>query len=637
MSDQGACVGIAEVSGKDSAKTGLERRAVAILSVRHLPCLLALGAVLISLPALNAGLITDDFMHRAMLADDSASLRCLAEVGLAREGSGTLRETLADLFVVVDPERHFAAYRKYGILPWWTYEGYRVAHWRPVASLTHWLDYRLFPNTAWLMHLHSIFWFAAVVLLVAILYRRFIDVRWVAGLAGLLYLVNNDAYFPTMWLANRNLLISLFFGILTLIVYDRWRRDGWRAGSIATPLCLLASVLATEGGIATLAYLLAYEVTLGTGRPARRLLALAPSLLVVVLWRLFYDSQGYGAAGSGFYLDPVRQPLAFMAAAVERLPFLLAGQWTTLPPDLYGFLPSTGRMLLGGFLALIAVLVPLCLWPLFRRNRRMGFWLLGMVLAALPVCATIPMGRALLFVAIGAFGLIAECAGTWRRDAGRLRRGGRSGRWLAMMVMALLIAHLPLALAMRPGTLNLTGKVIKRLNRTAVIALYERYDPGQYLVMVNAPNPASLLWDAFGAAANDQPMPTGLRTLAPAFGPLEVLRTGPRRLVIRSLQGSLLDAQQGFALHRAFFFQRLSDVRGAGRPMAVGQRIALPGLIVEVLAVDETGSPSEAAFAFDVPLESRTLRWIHWDWRQQHFVVFRPPPVGQAVRLDGPF
>ena len=633
MSDQGVCVSIAE----DSAKAGLGRRAIAILSARHLPCLLALSAVLISLPALDAGLITDDTMHQAMLAGDSSTQERLAEVGLAREGSSTLREALADLFVVVDPDRHFKAYRDYGVLPWWTYGGYRVAHWRPVASPTHWLDYRLFPNTVWLMHLHSILWFAAAVLLAAILYRRFIDVRWIAGLAGLLYLVNNDAYFPTMWLANRNLLISVCFGILTLIVHDRWRRDGWKPGAILVPLCLLASVLATEGGVATFAYLLAYEMTLGTGRSARRLLALAPSLIVIVLWRLVYNSQGYGAAGSGFYLDPVRQPLAFMVAAVERLPFLLAGQWTTLPPDLYGFLPSAGRTVLTGLLALIAIVIPLCLWPLLERNRRMKFWLLGMILAALPICATIPMGRALLFVAIGAFGLIAECIGVWYQDADRLRRWGRSGRWLAMMVMALLIAHLPLALAMRPGTLNLTGKVINRLNRTAVIGLYERYESGQRLVIVNAPNPATLMWDPFWAAGTGQSLPAGLRTLAPGFGPLEVARTGPRRLVIRSLQRSLLTCRQEFHLHRVFLFSRLSDVRGVGHPMAAGQRITLPGLTVEVLAVDEAGSPSEAAFAFDVPLEDRTLRWIYWDWPRRHFVVFSPPPVGQVVRLDGPF
>ncbi len=631
--DRDACTGLAEVP----AKAGLWHRVVKLLAARNLPLLLALAAVLISLPILDVGLVTDDTMHQAVLTDDASSFERLAEIGLAREGSGTLRETMADLFVVVDPERHFEAYRNYGVLPWWTYEGYRVAHWRPAASLTHWLDYRLFPHTVWLMHLHSILWFAAAVFLVAILYRRLIDMRWIAGLAGLLYLVNNDAYFPTMWLANRNLLISLCFGVLTLIAYDRWRRQGWRPGAFLVPLCLLISLLATEGGIATLAYLFAYEVTLGSGRPVKRLLALVPALTIIVLWRLFYDSRGYGAAGSGFYLDPVRQPLAFMVAAAERLPFLLAGQWTTLPPDLYGFLPSTGRVLLGTLLAPIVILVPLCLWPLLRSNRRMAFWLVGMVLAAVPICATIPMGRSSLFVAIGALGLIAECVGLWRHDRDRLRRWGRPGRWLTAMVVVLLIAHLPLALALRGGVVNLTGKVVKRLNRTEVVALYEHYDPGQYLVIVNAPNPAALLWDVFRAAGNHQSLPAGLRTLAPGFGPLEVTRTGPKRLVVRSLQSSLLDGPQGLHLHRAFLFQQLGDVRGVDHPMAAGQQIALPGMTVEVLAGDETGSPVEAAFSFDVPLEDRNLRWIYWDWQRRHFVVFRPPPVGQTVRLEGPF
>jgi hypothetical protein len=294
-------------------------------------------------------------------------------------------------------------------------------------------------------------------------------------------------------------------------------------------------------------------------------------------------------------------------------------------------------MVLAGLLALIALLIPLCLWPLLRRNRRMKFWLVGMVLAALPICATIPMGRALLFVAIGAFGLIAECVGAWRRDADWLHRWGRSGRWLAMTVTVLLIAHLPLALALRPGTLNLTGKVISRLNRTAALDLRKDCDPGQYLVIVNAPNPATLTWDSFWAAGTGRSLPAGLRTLAPGFGPLEIARTGPRRLVVRSLRPSLLACRQEFRLHRVFLFSRLSDVRGVGHPMEPGQRITLPGVAVEVVAVDETGSPSEAAFTFDVPLEDPTLRWICWDWPRQHFADFRPPPVGRVVRLDGPF
>ena len=66
----------------------------------------------------------------------------------------------------------------------------------------------------------------------------------------MLYLLSDDSYFPTMWLANRNLLISLVFGLVTLILHDRWRTERWKAGAALSLLCFLACVLATEGGIA---------------------------------------------------------------------------------------------------------------------------------------------------------------------------------------------------------------------------------------------------------------------------------------------------------------------------------------------------------------------------------------------------
>ena len=614
--------------------TGYLRR---MLASRRFPMVLAAAAIVVSLPAVWTGLLTDDYVHRAALLGDSDAARPLVDVDLAPEGAGRLGPTLSDLFVVVDPNENLERLRTYGALPWWTYEGFRVAHWRPLASLTHWLDYRLFPNSIGLMHLHSILWFAAVVFAAALLYRRFIDVAWIAGLAGVLYLLNDDSYFPTMWLANRNLLISLVFGLVTLILHDCWRTDRWKPGAGLSLLCFLACVLATEGGIAIFAYLFAYEAVLAPGRRVRRLMALVPYLAVILGWRLFYNLQGYGAAGGGFYVDPVGQPTAFLAAVVKRIPFLLGGQWTTSPPELHSFLPPAGRPVLWCILALVVIVIPLVLLPLLRVNRRMRFWLLGMYGAALPVCATVPMGRALLFVAVGAFGLIAESLGAWFRRADEVCRVDRPRRLLRLLIVGLFVAHLPWAAVTRAFVPKAMAKMHRRLNKTLAIGLYLRLLPNQDLVIVNTPNPASFAYDPFWAVHHGKGLPAGVRVLAPGYGPLEISRTAARRLVIRSISGSLLDCQPGHRLHPVFFYRHLSDVRGTGRPLKAGTRITLPRMVVDVLAVDERGSPTEVAFEFEMDLEAHTLRWLWWDWESRHFVVFRPPPVGHGVCLPGPF
>jgi hypothetical protein len=604
---------------------------------RRWPIVLTLAAVVVSLPALKGGLLNDDYCQRALLVGPSPFLDRLSNVGLMPDGSGSLSTALADQFVAVDPEGNLKKLKAYGALPWWTCDDLRVAFWRPVASLTHWADHRLFPNSIELMHLHSILWFAAVVLAVCILYRRLIGPGWIAGLAALIYLLADFSYFPTMWLANRNVLISLFFGSVTLILHDRHRSQGSRRlGFVAAPACLLLSLLSAEAGIATMAYLLAYEVVLRRDRWADRVWALAPFVVVTIGWRTAYNVLGYGASGGGFYLDPVREPMRHALAVLDRAPFFLSGQWTTLPPEFYSMLSGTSQRILWGGLLLLAVAIPAAIWPFLRANRRARFWWTGMYLSVLPVCATVPMSRALVFIAVGAFGLVAEFVGGWQQKVDWVPTFGWRRRLIWALAVISLVGHLPWAVVRRAMVPKMTSRLERRVTRTMAIGLLS-WGRGGDLVLVNTPNPSAFLYDPFRNAYKGKPLPGGVRTLAPAFGALEVSRTQPRRLVVRAVSRSLLDCPDYGWLHFVFFYQRLSNVRGTDRPMQAGQRIVLPRMTVELMRVDDRGSPVEAAFDFPVPLEDSSLQWIYWDWRLRDYAVFRVPGIGEAVTLVGPF
>jgi hypothetical protein len=618
------------------------------LGSRRLPAVLVVVAVALSLPAVGRELLNDDYMQRAILAGPSPFVDRLAEKGLAPDGSGSLGPILSDLFVAVAPGKNLDALKAYGAVPWWTYEGYRVAFWRPAAALTHWLDYRLFPDRPVWMHLHSILWFAAVAWLVAALYRRFIDAAAVAGLAALLFVLEDSTFFPTMWIANRNLLICLFFGLLAILAHDRWRQDRWRPGALLAPLCVLLSVLSAEAGIATMAYLFAYEVALRSDRWRNRLLALAPAAGVIVLWRLLYNLLGYGASGGGFYFDPVREPLGYVLAFLQRAPFLLAGQWTTIPPELYSFSPPASRTVLWLILCVLTVLIPLILWPFVRLHRRARFWLLGMVLAAVPFCATLPMSRSLLFVAIGAFGLIAEFIAGWLADAWdesgsvpRVQVLYARPRWLwhlaRTLLILLVVVHIPFAAVARLMAPRVTGQMELRVARTMDLGTMQGLG-GQDLVIVNAPNPASFLYEPFLWSHGGQALPEGLRILAPGFGAVEVARPAANVLTVRSVSQSLFDCQQeGERLDFVFFYRVLSDVRGPGHPLKAGDRVRLERMTAQVQSVDGQGFPVEVAFEFEVPLEDPSLTWLWWDWDKHRYKAFTPPPVGGSMTLVGPF
>ncbi len=607
-----------------------------VLGSGYWPAVLTLAAVVASLPAVRTGPLTDDFLHRAILIGPSPCVDRLSEAGLPQEKSGSLLHALQNMYITVHPQENFGSLRAYGVLPWWTYEGFRVAFWRPVTAFTCWLDYRLFPESFESMHLHSILWFAAVVSAVAALYRRVAGVGWIAGLAALMYLLDDSSYFPTMWIANRNLLVSLFFAILTLIIHDRWRKGEWRPGAVLAPLCLFLSVLSSEAGIAVFAYLFAYEVALERGRLVRRVMALAPSIAVILVWRLLYNLQGYGANGGGFYFDPAREPLGYLLAVLYRLPFLLGGQWTTVPPELYGFAPPATRVVLWLFLTLVAVLIPVALLPLLRANRRAVFWLIGMYGAALPFCATIPMSRTLPFVAIGAFGLLAEFITGWLTRENWVPTTPWRRRMGGLLFTVLFLAHVPVAAASRIGAPRMTMRLQEKVAETMEIGSVEVSEQ-QDLIIVNTPNPACFLCDPFIRAHEARPLPRGIRMLTPGFGPLHVVRTGPRRLVIRSVAQSLFDCERGDRVDFVFFYHYLSDVRSRQHPLRVGQQISLPRMQVEILAVDERGFPVEVAFDFDVPLEDASLRWLQWDWDEDVYRPFDLPAVGGTADLVGPF
>ena len=215
--------------------------------------------------------------------------------------------------------------------PWWTSGDIRAAFWRPLSSATHWLDYTLWPYTPSLMHLHSVLWYVAAVVMIAALYRRMMGLTVAAGLAALLYAIDHTHGNVVGFLCNRNDLPALVFGAMCLLAHDRWRRERRLAWAIVAPVCLLTSLLFKEAGIATCAYLAGYELLLRDDRWSKRLSALVPCALTVLGWRVVWSGLGYGIRHIPLYVDPVTDPIQFIHAVIERAPLLLMAEWTFAP------------------------------------------------------------------------------------------------------------------------------------------------------------------------------------------------------------------------------------------------------------------------------------------------------------------
>jgi hypothetical protein len=467
------------------------------------------------------------------------------------------------------------------------------------------------------MHLHNLFWYGLFVAATALLYRRIMGPTLTAGVAALLFAIDDAHGTPAGWIANRNSLVAATFGISAVIAHDAWRRGGNRAGMILGPALFAGALFSKEEGIAGFAYLLAYALAFDPAGWRRGLLGVLPYVATILVWRTLRDGWGYGVANVGLYIDPLDEPVRFVTAALGRAPILLLGQWGGPPSDLSVLLGPRDRAILLAFALLFLAWLIAALVPLLKTDRTARFWALGMAFAAIPLCAIEPMDRLLTSVGPGAFGLLALF---WAAVFDPERRIG-SDRWrriarpLALLLVVIHLAIAPLALLFRSGN-PIGPRPIEQswYVRTPLGPEIE----GRTVVVVNARSPAHAGYLILQRAAWGMPMPGLIRVLAPAIPAVTIRRPDDRTLTIRPDGGYLR-----FALDRVFRSER--------REMALGERVTLTGMTAEVTELTPDGRPAEVAFHFDVPLEDESLIWL-CD-RGGTFEPFTPPEIGQSNRI----
>lgn len=520
-------------------------------------------------------------------------------------------------FLDGNPERTLTL-MDYGGLPWWTVPEAKGSFWRPLTILTHWLDYRLWPETAWLMHAHSIAWYALLVATVCTLYRRMMGATAVAGLAAILYAVDDAHSMPAAWLANRNAIIAAVFGVLAILSHDRWRRHGRHAHAVIALLLTMASLLAAEAGVGTCAYLAAYAVCLDRGTWYKRAATLLPCLVVLVIWRIFWAAGGHGVQELGLYIDPVREPLVFAVNLLQRVPLLLLGQWALPPSESAIILSQTHTTLLVLFGVIVIAMIAVILTPLLRLDAVARFWALGMMLAVVPICASFPANRQLLFVGIGGMGLMARFVAQVLLPGGTTAPNLVTRRPQRILAWALSVVHLgmaPIALAVLAAyPMGFQGLSDQLHVRTPLDPSVEQQD----LIIVNAPSVMHALYLSVQRELAGQPVPRRTRVLAPAIPAVTIRRLDKNTLSIRPEDSFI-----------CWEFDHL--FRSKRRPMSIGQQVQLTGMTVEVTALTPDHRPAEALFRFSVPLEDSSLRWLQW--KNGEFVPFVPPPVGTTVEL----
>ncbi|MFC1851771.1 hypothetical protein ACFL27_16390 [candidate division CSSED10-310 bacterium] len=581
-----------------------KHRGKLLLESGFLPIILIILALVLCSPSLWIGFQMDDHFHRLHFS----------RTDLMPDVS----HDLWDLFTFMKGDESNDRMQDFGTLPWWTTTGIRASFWRPLSVLTHLLDYTLWPDIPALMHLHSMLWYGALVVVVWLLYRNILGITWVAGLAAVLYTIDQGHAWPACWLANRNSLLATFFGCLTLIVHDRWRRLGWKHGRFVGPLILLSGLFSAEAAIATLAYIFAYMLFLEEGSFRKRFSSLVPYGLVAVIWWIIYHIQGYGTWGMELYLDPGSEPLRYLKAVVERAPFLIGAQFGFPPAFIFIFLDETVFFGVWVIAVLCSAVFILALLPLVVKNNHSRFWFTGMILSLLPICATFPHERLLLFVGLGGCGLMAQFLGNFFEKGIYFPRSRLWYSFALMMVIFWIISRaiisplmFPIS-AWSPASMGIfSEKVFQTLPDDALLKT-------QDFIVINPPVTFYMIYFPVIRALNEEPFPRHLRVLASGVETIDVTRPDANSLLI-SPAGGFINAPMD------------NLFRGKGHVMVPGQEIVLTNLTIRIMKVTATGRPSQVLFTFSQPLESPVFRWYYFD--QGHFKPFTLPSVGQSLTI----
>lgn len=584
-------------------KCGVPTCLARVLTRPQLPLFLALAGVLLASPAVLSGWQVDDLFQRWILL---------------KGGSWTgIAATPWDLFSFIDgnPERN-RRLTDIGIFPWWTDQGLRIRFFRPFSVLTHRIDYQLWPASAPAMHLHSLAWFAAAIGGAAVLYRKVLGVGVAAGLAALFFAVDDAHGLPAGWIANRNALVGFVFGIAVLLAHRSARIGGSRSAARWSTVLFALSLLSSESAVSCAGYLAAFAVFLDRTTWRERLRSLLPYAVVAALWLVLLRWSGYGAAGSGLYLDPLGDLGSLLAGLPQKILHLLLAQWGFPPSGVwFSVAPGAFRAALG-VAALFLCLVALFLLQTIRCSRPARFFCLGMALSLLPVSATAPDDRLLLWCGLGAMGLAAEAitaflAATHGACGARLPRifGGTMAALLLLLHLVIAPLLLPIVACSATFAQPLLQEPATRLAAGAELQ-------AQDLIMVDHPLPFFASYFIPVRELAGLPLPRSLRVLAPGSGTLEISRPDARTLVLKPQRG---------------FFSGPFDTL-FGRPrLASETRVTLTGLTIEIGPRRPDGRPASAKFRFAVPLEDSALRWCRWD--RGAYVPFTLPAVGTDVTL----
>ncbi len=564
--------------------------------------LVLLAGFVIFFPTLGSPFLLDDYLQAAMV-----------------DGNFPVKRGIFDLYDFVnDADR--AVLTERGMISWWADPHLQIRFFRPLASALRWGEHLLVGRNGLLLHLHSFFWWFVAVLGARSLYLRALSPR-AALLATFIFALAPCHVLPLAWLANREASVSLAFGTFALSAYVQFR-DTRRAVHGLTAFVLFAIALFSgEYALSFAGFVLAVELGQRRENVLRRAVGLVPFVVPTIVYLGLRSWLGYGTRGSGYYTDPLHDPLQFVRLAPRRLITLLANGWMSLD---YQSLDSTTSVWI--LFALVAVGVPLVVITMRRlfadldeaHRRWFAIFAVGSILALIPVMAVSPTPRVIGTSMLGVAPLVAMLLDrAWFVAAAAPRDRSTSAQISGLVTVLLGFAHLIHA----PGAAWLSAS---RFRDHAAEFVQQSKSLRERLVMSEKPeiivvrSLTDSLFMPFVLDPNGR-SPAHLLILSQTTHALAIRRDSRTLDIIVRPDGRIYSDRPDPLLRQDRSLMRIGDVA------------TMTGVRITVLAVGSFG-PRIVRYEFDRDLDSPTLTWLAQD--QDGFSIEKPLAVGFGKPYD---
>lgn len=563
---------------------------------------LLLAGLVIYYPTLRSPFLLDDYLHAAMV-----------------DGTFPCKRGIFDLYDFVnDADR--AVLTERGMITWWADPHLQIQFFRPLASALRWGEHLLFGRNSFPLHLHSFCWWFVAVLGARTLFRRALSER-PALFATFIFALAPCHVMPLAWLANREVFMSLAFGTFALNAYLQYRDTRRVPQALVATVLFTFALLSGEYALSLAGFVFAAEVVRRNEGPLRRTLGLAPFVVPTIAYMGVRAWLGYGSRGSGYYTDPLRDPIRFLTVAPRRFVTLLANEWMSLDYDSFDASTWSGTIVI---LALVGI--PLLVMTLRRlmvcldESERRWFWMFGggSVLALVPVMAVSPTPRVVGASMLGVAPLVAMLLErAWFVAEKEPRDKSVSVQLANGVTMLLAFAHLVHA----PGAAWLSADRLRDhaqefVDHAASLRARMTVPEHSEVIVVRAVINSFYMPFVLDPAGR---LPVHWRILAQTPHAL-VLRRGPRTLEIIVRQEDRIYSSGPDHLFRA-------DVSG----MHEGDVVRMPGVRVTILAVGALG-PRRVLYEFDRDLEAPEYTWLAEN--SDGFVVEKPLAIGFGKPYD---